>query len=692
MTKDNTFKELSNGTTLQSGKYTIERVIGSGGFGITYYARHNGLGHYFSIKEFFISTYCMRNSAQKSVMLQGIDPVVYAKYRQKFIEEAQILTRLDHSNIVKVTDIFQENNTAYIVMPFIEGQTLQQLVTQKGRLDYETAVNYIAQLSEAVEYIHQRDILHRDIKPDNIIITPENKAILIDFGSAREFIHDKTQQHTAIFTQGYAPLEQYSTSSKKGSYSDIYSLGATFYFALTGQKPMDATTRTMESMPQPKSLVYSIPDEANRTILKAMSLKPENRQQRISEFMDDLLNTEKESAHISERKRVKRRKAYSYKHFKYLVITFLSLISAVIVILFVNKIGIFENMNNASELVIEEANNCFEKGDYECAKQKYYDYKSLDGNKDIDTQIKMAEDCLRIRNLADNYFIDKEWEKARGYYKSVLDKNPKDQYSKKQFDLCIIEISHSNSNTTVAQNQTSVTRFANYTETTNNLNIEMIAVQGGTFIMGCTSEQGGDCDDDEKPAHRVTVSDFYIGKYEITQAQWRAVMGNNPSNFKGENLPVESVSWNDVQDFIRRLNASTGKQYRLPTEAEWEFAARDGNSSRGNKYSGSSTLGNIAWYGENSGSKTHPVGTKSPNELGIYDMSGNVWEWCYDRYGNYSNNVQTNPQSPSFAHERVLRGGGWSNYAGNTRVSYRNYITPYDRYSDVGFRLACSSK
>ena len=177
----------------------------------------------------------MRNSVQKTVMLQGIDPAVYEKYRQKFIEEAQILARLDHQNIVKVTDIFQENNTAYIVMPFIEGQTLQQLVTQKGRLEYETAVNYIAQLSEAVDYIHQRDILHRDFKPDNIIITPADKTILIDFGSAREFIHDKTQQHTSIFTQGYAPLEQYSTSSKKGSYSDIYSLGATFYFALTGQ-------------------------------------------------------------------------------------------------------------------------------------------------------------------------------------------------------------------------------------------------------------------------------------------------------------------------------------------------------------------------------------------------------------------------------------------------------------------------
>jgi hypothetical protein len=229
-----------------------------------------------------------------------MDGAMYEKYLHKFVEEAQMLGRLDHPNIVKVTDIFQENNTAYIVMPFVNGQTLQQTVEEKGRLDYGTAVNYIAQIAEAVTYIHEKDILHRDIKPENIIITPENRAVLIDFGSAREFIHDKTQNHTSILTAGYAPLEQYSSIGKKGSYSDIYSLGAVFYFALTGHKPMDAATRTMETMPEPQSLRPSIPREANRTIMKAMQLKPENRQQRVGEFMGDLLNKRIEKQQVKK--------------------------------------------------------------------------------------------------------------------------------------------------------------------------------------------------------------------------------------------------------------------------------------------------------------------------------------------------------------------------------------------------------
>ena len=219
---------------------------------------------------------------------------------------------------------------------------------------------------------------------------------------------------------------------------------------------------------------------------------------------------------------------------------------------------------------------------------------------------------------------------------------------------------------------------------------EMVFVAGGTFTMGATSEQGSDAYDNESPTHIVTLSSYYIGKTEVTQKQWQNVMGSNPSSFKGDEMPVENVSWNDCQTFINKLNQLTGKNFRLPTEAEWEYAARGGNKSKGYKYSGSNTIGNVAWYSGNSSSRTHPVATKQANELGLYDMSGNVYEWCQDWYGSYPSSSQANPTGPTSGSCRVLRGGGWSSYAAYCRVSYRNYCDPTFRNYDIGFRLALS--
>jgi formylglycine-generating enzyme required for sulfatase activity len=225
--------------------------------------------------------------------------------------------------------------------------------------------------------------------------------------------------------------------------------------------------------------------------------------------------------------------------------------------------------------------------------------------------------------------------------------------------------------------------------------IEMVFVNGGLFTMGCTSKQT-DCGDDEKPAHQVTVSDFYIGKYEVTEKQWRDVMGSDPTElyFKDcDNCPVEKVSWNDVQKFINKLNQKTGKNYRLPTEAEWEYAARGGISTSkayATKYAGGNNLSDVGWYSDNSSSKTHPVGQKKENELGIYDMTGNVWEWCSDWYSKYGKSSQTNPKGPETGSRRVLRGGSWSDYLQVCRVSWRDRYDPDYCNLNVGFRLVLS--
>ena len=223
----------------------------------------------------------------------------------------------------------------------------------------------------------------------------------------------------------------------------------------------------------------------------------------------------------------------------------------------------------------------------------------------------------------------------------------------------------------------------------NGVKFNMIKVAGGTFQMGATSEQGSDYWDNERPVHQVTLTDYYIGETEVTQELWQAVMGSNPSYFKTSNkLPVEKVSWNDCQTFITKLNQLTGMQFRLPTEAEWEFAARGGNMSQGYKYSGSNDIDEVGWYSYNSGDETHEVGTKLPNELGIFDMSGNVWEWCQDWYGSYSSSAQTNPTGPTSGSLRVRQGGSWSDNARDCRVSSRDSFAPGGGYNGLGLRLA----
>ncbi len=210
----------------------------------------------------------------------------------------------------------------------------------------------------------------------------------------------------------------------------------------------------------------------------------------------------------------------------------------------------------------------------------------------------------------------------------------------------------------------------------------MVLIRGGSFSMGSNEY-------DEKPIHTVTVSSFYISKYEVTQKQWRDIMGNNPSYFKNcDDCPVEQVSWNDIQEFLKKINTQTGKNYRLPTEAEWEYAAKCGQN---HKYAGSDNIDNVAWYGdEKANKKTHPVGQKSPNGYGLYDMSGNVWEWCSDWYSSsyYKNSPSNNPQGRGIGAFRVLRGGSWNDYADDCRSAFRSNYAPNYRYNINGFRLA----
>lgn len=219
---------------------------------------------------------------------------------------------------------------------------------------------------------------------------------------------------------------------------------------------------------------------------------------------------------------------------------------------------------------------------------------------------------------------------------------------------------------------------------------DMVYVEGGTFTMGAKADENYWDVEHAWPAHQVTVSGFYLCRYETTQALWQKVMGKNPSEYRGANHPVESVSWNDIQKFIRKLNALTGKHYRLPTEAEWEWAARGGKRSQGYRYSGSNNIDEVAWYKRNTHDRHMPVGTKRPNELGLYDMSGNVFEFCGDGYAPYTSDVQNNPCPAAADGDHPIRGGSFVDDEDNCRCSYRHGQSPIFSHNRYGFRLAMS--
>lgn len=252
-------------------------------------------------------------------------------------------------------------------------------------------------------------------------------------------------------------------------------------------------------------------------------------------------------------------------------------------------------------------------------------------------------------------------------------------------DPYVVAIIHNNEGREIASDRltTKLEKGKNRTFNVGGVEFTMVYVEGGTFMMG---SDDADANSNEKPIHQVTLSDYYIGETEVTQALWKAVMGSNPSYSNGDNLPVDSVSWDDCQEFISKLNEITGENFSLPTEAQWEFAARGGNYSKGYKYSGSNDIDAVAWYGDNSGKKIHPVGTKQANELGIYDMSGNVWEWCSDWDGPYSSVAVTDPAGPSSGSYRVNRGGSWGSDASSCRCAYR-LSAPANSHSYLGLRL-----
>lgn len=591
---DSDISTLRPGSTLHAGTYRIISYIANGGFGITYLAEHTLLEKRVVIKELYVKEWCNRDSLGYVTVGVTANRARYSKLHAKFISEAKVQCHLDHPGVVKVTDVFEENGTAYYVMDFIDGESLKDRMHRLGHgMPEREALGYIRQVCAALAYVHSKGRLHLDIKPGNIMIDRSGHAILIDFGVSKQYDAESGENHSTLlgYTPGYSSPEQKSGQMKHFSpASDIYSLGATLYNLLTG-KVVPTTDLRICGEPVPP-LPANITLSTRQAIDAALQLEKNKRPQSIAEFLEILDGEAPAEAELVE---------------------------------------------EATPVTPKKSNTNRMPSKSDHSKQKHIPRRK--GLWITLIYIAMMVGVLTLLLLVS---------------KCADEKDP----------------------ITLASTETFEKAKELETFTVNGVSFDMVRVEGGTFNMG------SDAYSDEKPVHSETVKDFYIGSTEVTQDLWEAVMGSNPSYFSGGNLPVENVSWNDCQDFCRRLSELTGRNFRLPTEAEWEYASRGGNRSRGYEYSGSNDIKSVAWYYGNSVEMTHPVASKQANELGLYDMSGNVWEWTSDLWSdNYS--VEFECGGP----DRVIRGGSWYHDARYCRSAHALY-GPDGGHRALGLRLA----
>ncbi|NJL62587.1 MAG: SUMF1/EgtB/PvdO family nonheme iron enzyme [Methylacidiphilales bacterium] len=553
----------NQGQLIHNGKYRIERHLGGGGFAVTYLATHTNLNRLVVIKT-------------PNIYVQN-DPE-YPKYVERFKKEGRMLAHIcteSHPHIVQVIDLFEDDKRHCLVMQYIPGMSLWDLVRQQGKLSETIAVKYIHQIGLALVEVHRRNLLHLDVTPLNIMINSESgtgKAVLIDFGIAADMSPPSTLS-MSFGNRAFAPYELIRKGVRHPTV-DVYCLAASLYYAVTGEMPAKSFDRKYDDEPliSPQQLVSSLSQSCCDAILTGMALEAKERIQTIQQWLDYLTP-------------------------------------------------------NPSPYQREGSLNPF---------LKTWQFEVVKGD---------ATGKITNRRKCDaKYLVE---------------------------DLG------------------------------NGVTLEMVQIPGGTFMMGSLDYDG------EKPPHQVTVPGFFMGKYPVTQAQYQAVIGGNPSHFKGEKRPVEQVSWDDAVEFCQKISQKTGRTYRLPSEAEWEYACRAGTTTpfyfgetittelanyRGTDwdYNGTVYPGN---YGQapkgEFRDETTPVGSFPANAFGLYDMHGNVWEWCQDSWHDNYNDAPRDGSAwiDNNNDNQLLRGGSWYDIPDYCRSAIRSYATRAYRYHFVGFRV-----
>ena len=705
------------------GRYKVLAELGQGGMGVVYK--------------------CFDETAGIEIALKALPPELShsTDEMEDIRDNFQMVSKLVHQNIAISKNLERDNSNGnyYLIMECVEGEDLRRWIKRKrkdGTLDLESVLPVIRQVADALDYAHEQKIIHRDIKPGNIMIDSAGHVKVLDFGLAAQIHTSMTRvsmaYHGTSGTGPYMAPEQWRGRAQ-GAAADQYALAVMTYEMLAGHLPFESTDAAvlkqavLDEEPEP---LEGVPKNVQEAITRAMSKESAGRFASCADFVAAL-------GGMTVPETTNRRIA-------------------------------MPSSPQEDTPLLTRARLFLKDGDFASAKE--YCERALDlapQNADAYFCRLLAELRLRDESGLSNVpglgssktfklarqFADEQLAVQLDNLLQISEKCKREKEKKQKRILKVVAVvlwtiiitfiiiqfvvepavREYQSRQEEAQRKAEARRQAEEArrqaeearrraeERLKNLSsgdivldlpggvkLAMVKVKAGNFWMGSPEDEGERHSDENR--HRVTLSkDFYIAKTEVTQAQWKTVMGNNPSNWKGDDLPVEQVSWNDAMKFCNRLNqlgkAPEGWKFTLPTEAQWEYAARGGNRSRGYKYSGSNDLDEVAWYYKNSGDrrlqvsswssdelkanncKTHPVAMKGANELGLYDMSGNVYEWCLDRYEKgYAANPET--LTGNSGSDRVYRGGSWNRYTFCCRSAFRYRNDPGFQHYYLGFRLA----
>ena len=753
--------------TRVANKYLIQKKLGQGGFGAVYLARDTVSGIDVALK-----------TIPREV---GRDETELADLKRNF----QIIHTLHHPNIAAPLTLEQDAtlDAYFLVMEYVEGTTLSEYrKTQEGRkLNFPEAVQICQKIAEALDYAHQHSILHRDIKPQNVMVTVKGEVKVLDFGLASEIRSSMLRMGSGtiqmlVGSRPYMPPEVFRGQPAQPA-ADQYALGVLFFELVSGRLPFDLPDWEMlrsAVLSEPVATLTELSKQQNTILRRALAKDPNQRYGKMLDFVKTLEDTLTGSIWMSKKMLLAAVLASSLAGYAGYWWNFVRerAPKEVVAELFsklhqdqskVRKVGILPDFSGCPEWVYEDYKTALiqhpgldvkERKELSgvikdqnianlfsaniipedvklglrqsaqaeavvvgrCVVGKIYLRTirtedgsvlgaadaplSLAGNGKLSirstpegaelrldgeiigtTPLENREINERNRLDAERKAIETERQKLEAEKDQEARKNAKrkkqedDERNRLDAERKAIETERQKLEAEKAQEESNrkakleaqkkaeaeyqSQKKAGATLKDPTTGMEFVKIPGGTFKMGCDSWQSN-CDSDEKPVHTVRVDNFEIGKYEVTQGQWKAVMGSNPSHFSscGNDCPVENVSWDDAQDFIKKLNAKGQGTYRLPKEAEWEYACRSGGKAE--KYCGGNNVDQVAWYRNNAGKKTHPMGQKSPNGLGIYDMSGNVWEWTCSDYGKYDDGKKNHAKCSSGGSSRVYRGGSWS--------------------------------